>query len=178
MYMDPKYKININRTDPFWICREQETDYFKKSCFDDFKDIIMVISNNDFAQAAKFVEGIKEDNFAQGAIDNLATFNAYSILRQPDYNYAIDICHNLQDRLHIACVAGLGAGFMTAGDPGKEYIKALELCESSRITEEERAGCFKRVLHASWVQYSPVIHEKVCSLVTKTDKEGIGECNL
>jgi plastocyanin len=176
LYLDPKYKITVDKKDPFWICREQETDYFKKACFDDFKDIIMVIANNDFREAAKFVEGIKEDHFAQGAIDNLATYNAYIILRKPDFNYAIDICHSLQPRLHVDCISGLGAGFMTAGDPGKEYVKAIELCKSPRITKEEREGCFRRILHASQVQYSPEKHKEVCFLVDAVDLKGVGEC--
>jgi len=164
MYLGSKYKLNLDRSDPLAICRKQETSYFKKACFDDFKDILMVITDDDFAKAAKFIEGITEDEYAQGAIDNLATYNAYIILRKPDYNYAIDICHNLQSRLHVACVSGLGAGFMTAGFPDQEYVKAIELCKSPRITKDERAGCFKRVLHLSYLRYSSAKHQEVCAL--------------
>lgn len=177
IYQDPKYKLVLDKKDPFWICRQQEEGYFKHACFTDFKDIIMVISNQDFAKAAIFVEGIKDDYYAQAAIDNLATYAAYNILRQPSYDYAIDICHALQPRLHVDCISGLGAGFMTAGTPDLEYVKAVELCHSSRITKSERAGCFKRVLHASSLRYSPMIHQRVCGLVSEKDKKDIGFCS-
>lgn len=176
LYQKPQYKLTLDRKDPFWICRQQDKDYFRRACFDDFKDIIMAISNNDFAQAAKFVEGIEEDSYAATAIDNLATYAGYFILRKPSYDYAIDICHNLQPRLHVGCVSGLGAGFMTAGEPDREYIKALELCGSTRITRDESRGCFTRVLRLSKLRYTPEIHKYVCSLVDKKDKENLEPC--
>jgi len=178
MYFEPKYKLKLNYDDPFFDCRRQTKPYFKQACYNNFKVLVMKISDMDFRKAADYIEDIKEDFYAQSAIDSLATYNGYFILRNLDYKYAIDICHDLQPRLHEDCIAGLGAGFMTGGEPDREYIKAVELCKSPDITGKESEACFRRVLHASSLRYSPDKHKEVCQLAGSKNTQDMGYCNL
>jgi len=165
IYPDPKYKLNLNPSDPFWICRQQKKSYFKHACYDDFKTLIMSIEKNDFLKAARYIEQVNEDDYAKDAMDNLATYYVYYILKDSDYTDAIDKCHSLQERLQTACIRGLGAGFMTAGIPDKEYIRSLELCSSPLITEEERNGCHDRVVRLIQLRYSAEKYKSICQTV-------------
>lgn len=164
-YTKPEY--NLDKQDPFWICRQQSKDYFKHACYDDLKTLTMSLADNDFAKAIRlYYETIAGDTYAADAIDNLATFAGYSILRNNTIQDAINICHRAQKRLQIPCIRGLGAGFMTAGAPDEEYKKALgEVCGSSLLNEEERAGCFERVLWVSYARYSSEKHREICATV-------------
>jgi len=165
IYTDPKYKLNLNPNDPFWICRHQTKSYFKHACYEDFKTLIMSIEKNDFLKAARHIEQVIEDEYAKGAMDNLATYYIYFILKDSDYTNTIDKCHKLQSRLQVACIRGLGAGFMTAGIPDKEYVRALELCSSPLITEEERNGCHDRVVRLIQLRYNAEKYKSICQTV-------------
>lgn len=165
MYSDPKYKLKLNRDDPFWSCRQQSKAYFKHACYDDFKTLIMTITSNDFLKAARFIEEIEEDSYAQDAMDNLATYYVYYLLKNKDYSDPINECHSLQQRLQASCIRGLGAGFMTAGIPDKEYVRALEVCSSPLITQEERDGCYQRVVRLIQQRYNPEKYKVICQTI-------------
>ena len=166
-YTKPEYRLDTH--DPFWICRQQQKSYFKHACYDDLKTLTMLLADNNFAKAiGLYYENIPEDTYAADAIDNLATFAGYSILRNNTINDAINTCHRAQKRLRIACIRGLGAGFITAGTPDEEYKRALgEVCGSSLLNEEERSGCFERVLWVSYARYSSEKHREICATVLK-----------
>lgn len=165
MYSDPKYKLKLDPNDPFWACRQQSKPYFKHACFDDFKALIMSMTNNDFSKAAHFIEAVPEDDYAYDAMDNLATYYVYFLLKDNNYTDPINKCHNLQPRLQVACIRGLGAGFMTAGIPDKEYIRALEVCSSPLINQQERDGCYDRVMRLIELRYSPEKFQDICKTV-------------
>lgn len=165
IYLDPKYKLNLNRDDPFWICRQQTKSYFKHACYDDFKTLIMSLTKNDFLKAARYIEQVAEDEYAKDAMDNLATYYVYYLLKDTDYSDGINKCHSLQERLRVACIRGLGAGFMTAGIPDREYIRALEICKSPLITEDERDGCYGRVVRLIALRYSPQKYKAICQTI-------------
>ncbi len=170
MYLDPKYKLNLDKKDPFRICRQQETSDIKHACYDDFKAMIFTLGDNDFAKAAKYLEAVKEDTFAQDAMDNLATYYVYFLLKDPDMSQAVATCHRLQARLRTFCISGLGTGLMTAGVPDQDYIRALDFCHSLLLTTDEQAGCFKRVLWLTKNRYSADMQMKICQTVDEKDR--------
>jgi len=164
-YTKPEYRLD--KQDPFWICRQQSKSYFKHACYDDLKTLTMSLADNNFAKTiGLYYENIPEDTYAADAIDNLATFAGYSILRNNTINDSINTCQRTQKRLQIPCIRGLGAGFMTAGIPDEEYKRALgEVCGSHLLNEEERDGCFERVMWVSYARYSREKHREICATV-------------
>lgn len=166
MYTGSTYGLKVNKDDPFEICRQQKKDSYKHACFDDFKALIMHLQNNNFVKAARYIEGIQEDVFAQGAIDNLATYYVYYLLKDPDYKRPISECYSLQERLHADCISGLGAGFMTASTPGKEYVRALELCSNSEVLPQDQDACHSRVIRLIRLRYSLNEYRKICNGVS------------
>ena len=165
-YLQPEYKLD--KSDPFWICRQQSKPYFKHACYDDLKTLTMTLADNDLASAVRFYEQIAEDDYATDAMDNLTTFAGYAILRDNTLDDAISVCHKTQKRLQVACIRGLGAGFMTAGKPDEEYKRAIgDVCGNALLTEEERIGCFERVLWVSYARYPIEKHREICATVPK-----------
>ncbi len=171
MYGKKEYKLTLDKSDPFNICREQEKPWYKAACFDNFKALIMSIQGNNFLKAAEYVEGIDEDIFAKGAIDNLATYYVYFLLKTPDYKKPISECYTLQKRLHADCISGLGAGFMTAGTPGEEYRRALALCSDSSINFTDKDACHNRVVRLIRLRYSKEKYLEICKSVPSDFKK-------
>lgn len=165
MYLAPQYGLKLDKSDPFRICREQKRPEFRHACYDDFKALILTISNNDFAKAAQYIESIQETPYAYDAMDNLATYYVYYLLKEPDLSKPINICHSLQSRIQVACIRGLGAGFMTAGIPDQEYVRAIQFCNSSLLTDEEKDACFERVIGTIYYRYSRQKAEKICATI-------------
>ncbi len=166
MYGKKEYKLTLDKSDPFRICREQKKPWYKAACYDNFKALIMSIQENNFVEAAKYVEGITGDVFARGGIDNLATYYVYFLLKTPDYAKPISECYSLQKRLHADCISGLGAGFMTAGVPGDEYKRALELCSDPSVNFIDQDACHSRVVRLIRLRYSKEKYLEICKSVS------------
>lgn len=165
LYLQPEYNLPIDRNDPFAICRKQQETYFRHACYDDLKSFILPLENYNLTAAAQHIAAITdEDEYAIDAMDNLATFYVYYIL-DSGFEETIKECQALDPLLREPCISGLGAGFMTAGIPDKEYEKALELCSSRLLKRTERDGCYGRVLGVSFGRYPREKHGYVCSLV-------------
>lgn len=165
IYLDPKYKLTLNRQNPYAFCDQFTKPYIKHACYDDFKTLPMVIENNNFAKAAYYPSKIPEDKYAADAMDNLSTYVIYFMPKEEDLIEAIHVCHNVERRLQVRCITGLGAGLMTAGIPDREYERALNFCRNSLLTEEERDACYGRVLDVSYSRYPKQKFHEVCKTV-------------
>lgn len=165
MYVKGKFGLTPDEKDPYAICRAQSRSAYKHACYDDFKILILKIKNNNFIEAAKYIEEIEDDKMAQGAIDNLATYYVYSLLKEPAYEKPIKECYQLSLRLHKDCIAGLGAGFMIAGTPGTEYKRALELCSNPMLKTPDMEGCYDRVIRLIKLRYNKGKYVDICKTV-------------
>jgi hypothetical protein len=165
MFADKKYGLKVDPNDPFYTCRQQQKTIFRHGCYDDFKTLLFYLAGNDFVKAAHYIEEVPETDYAVDAMDNLATYYIYFILQDKDASQAINKCHTLQPRLHNSCIAGLGAGFMTAGTPDREYIQALAVCTSKLITTEERSACYNRIIPLIRLRYSQDKYQAICQTI-------------
>ncbi len=171
MYLEPKYKLNLDKNDPYAICRKQKESYFKHACYDDLKGLVFELGNSDLAQAAALVDTIEGDNYAGDAMDNLASYYVYFMLKDNDDSDDIQTCLSLSPRLQTGCITGLGAGLMTAGLPDQEYIRALDLCRSTLLNEDQQTACYGRVLGVSYSRYSQKKLQEVCSTVDEKNRQ-------
>jgi len=168
MYLNPEqYGLAFNPQDPYQFCREQKvSSYFREACYEDFKIIPMSLESNNFEKAARYVEEIKEDQYAVAAMDTVASFTTYYLLRDiKDRENAIKSCYSLQERLWASCIAGLGAGFLGQATPEKEYVMALEVCNSSLVQEKERVACYERVGRLINLRYPKQKAHAICNTV-------------
>lgn len=162
-----RFKLKLDPTDPYRFCRTLTDWRFKEACYEDFKIIPMAIEQNDFLKAARHVEKIQDDRDAFAAMDTIATYAVYYILRDPSRTEeAIRVCYQLQEKLWPSCIAGLGAGFMSAGVPNKEYKQALAVCQAVPIRgKTEREACFSRVGFLIAIRYPEAKRLEICATV-------------
>ena len=147
---------------PFAICEHfSNVTYIKAACLDDMKTFISFLTDGDFVAAAKFIEQIPEDEYAIGAIDNLATYRVYNLF-DTGFDQALVDCYLIQDRLQSACVRGISVGYMGQGTPGEEYVEAIKVCKSPLVKNEHREECFDRTMTFAQERYSKDKHAQLC----------------
>ncbi|MCH7730573.1 hypothetical protein IID21_03545 [Patescibacteria group bacterium] len=170
MHYDPKYKLEINNADPYWICQKQTVGYFKKPCYEEMNTLTLRSSGNDFSKASFHVENIEESEYAVFAIQSLAAYASSFAIKDASYREFIATCQSLSEHLKIPCVAGFAAGLLEHGPPEREYVAALDYCASEMLTEKEKEACYKRLLGGAWHLYSSQKYQDICNLVAREYK--------
>lgn len=126
--------------DPLSLCRQME-EKFKDPCYVSMNLPLMNYTNGDFLKAASFVEGIENDQYAKHAMLNLVLPLGVRNINKKNHDEVIQMCRSLQERLQIECLQGYAFSFMENGEPGTEYIKALDFCKSEILNKEEKREC-------------------------------------
>ena len=154
-----RYQLSLNRDDPLWICRTQP-DRFKRACYTQMVIAVMNVTGNDFAKSAQILDNIPEDDFARESLSGLVVERVR--LGSTDYGQTVSFCRGLGNRFHFPCITGFGEGFLKYGPPQKEYIKAVDFCSSSLLTDEEKTSCFKRILPILRTWYTAEKAKQIC----------------
>lgn len=167
-FSEGKLQLTSLRNDPLSICRQQQ-DFGKMDCYTQMNGVLNSVAGGRLKESAKFVEAIDEDKYAIEAIITLA---APTIdITNPDYTDDIQVCRNLQKRLHLPCIKGLVLGFMLRGQPGIEYEQAIKFCKLSTFSEDERESCNELLLRHSSEMYSKDTMKIICSQVESQHKQ-------
>lgn len=157
-----KYNLSLNKDDPLEICRTQP-DKYKRACYTQMVIAVMNVAGNDFEESAKVLDTIPEDNWALESLSGLVVERVR--LEKTNYQETINFCRRLGDRFHLACIRGFGEGFLKYGPPQTEYLKAVDFCASSLLTDEESGVCFGRILPILRIWYTVEKAQQICKLV-------------
>ncbi len=166
------HKLPINSNDPLWFCHQLGNAIYKKTCYEEMNTALFILSGKVFPRSAKFIEAIKEDEFALSGIRSLAGVFGMSLVQNENFDKFISDCRKLQERLGLSCIKGFAAGLIEGGSPGQEYLKALKFCESEPLNEVEKRACFEEALRLSSLYYPKEKHQLVCSLVDTNFRKG------
>lgn len=166
LYTNPKYKL-VLKEDPYWICKDQSKLYFKKPCFEEMNTWALRLGNYDFSKAKLFVEKINDDIYAGHAMRSLATYAAKFALERKNSNDFILSCRATKQHLQHHCIDGFVGGLFEFGMPGKEYHIALEFCNQSRLSHQEKMVCYTSFNWFSSLHYSEKQQKSPCALIEK-----------
>lgn len=168
LYSEGKLKLASIRDDPLSICRKQQ-DFVKMDCYTQMNGVLNMIAGGKLKESAKFVEAIDEDKYA---IEAIITIAAPTVdITKTDFTEDINICRNLQKRLHLPCIKGLVLAFLLKGLPGVEYEKAMTFCELYLLSEDEKEACFELLLRHSSEMYAPDTMNIICNKVESQHKK-------
>lgn len=169
-----RYKLSINKDDPFWICKLQP-DRYKEACYSQFVVIIMNITANNHIQSAQIIDSIEEDAYALPTLEALVVERVR--LQDTNYQQTINYCRSLPKRFNITCIQAFGSGFLKYGPPQTEYIKALDFCSSGLLTDTEKTYCYNRVLSLLRQYYSAEKSQTICQSVQTKYQQGLCQYN-
>jgi len=156
-YIKDDYDLSINKEDPLWVCHEQQ-DKYKEPCYGNMIPLLFWLEDNDFSQAAYYIESIGEETQEISAIKYLAGLGAL----YEGSEYAVEDCRFLKKHLRLPCIEGFVQGFLEHGEPGLEYQEAFSFCRSLSMTYQEKEACFRYALNlGGW--YSKEKVKEICA---------------
>lgn len=157
-----RYNLSLNREDPLSICRTQPEKY-KRSCYTQMVVAVMNVTGNDFQKSAQILDTIPEDEWATESLSGLIV--ELVRLGKTEYQETINFCRQLPPRFYLPCIIGFGEGFLKYGPPQTEYIKAVDFCSSTLLTDEEKKACFGRILSILRIWYTKEKAQSICKSV-------------
>jgi hypothetical protein len=166
-YIEGKLQLVSIKDDPLLICRQQQ-DFGKLDCYTQMYGVLSQVSEGNLSKAAKFIETIPEDKYA---VDSMIDLGGAMVNIHGEQNGNISICRNLQARLHLPCIQGIVLAFLLKGQPGIEYERAINFCNSSILSGQEKQSCFNLLLRHSKQGYTVDKVNTICSKVDSRYKK-------
>jgi plastocyanin len=162
-WMNLQYGLVSNKKDPLGLCRTQITREREHACYYEYAMRIHGLAGDDIEKIAElFIDQIEDDYMATVAIGSAVATVIEAQLDQDDFVKYMLACRNLAERLQKSCTTNIIYGVIYHGEPGQEYVKALLLCGSSKLGEEEKQVCYKKI--ATYLPvYWPNKREEICS---------------
>ena len=149
MYKDPKYRLTVNKADPYLICENLRPDFFKRSCYEEMNTIVLYIADFDLKKSLLYIPKIEEETYAASAVESLSSYGAKvrdRSARETENKKVITNCRVLSGNISLACIRGYGAGLVEFGTPEREYEESLSFCQNGDLSDEEKNSCLHRVL--------------------------------
>ncbi|MCP6719992.1 MAG: cupredoxin domain-containing protein [Patescibacteria group bacterium] len=159
-----QYGLSFDKKDPLGFCHN-EPDRYQLSCYYEFAQVLDSAGDRDLATIAKFVEGIPEDTLAGMIINTAAAGVVQGDITNDDFTNYILECRKTGERLRLQCIRGVVGGLLAHGEPGKEYIKALKLCDAGLLLEDEHKACFHNTLNGIKTIYPREKVEQICKTI-------------
>ena len=186
---DSKYKLDIVKEDPYWLCGLQPGEY-KEACYTNMMPAFWRDTETNFLKIASRIEAIEEesddysvrsmvegvvqqqDNYRVRSIVISALFHEYAKSDLKKAKEGVRVCHLLKDpRSRLPCIEGLSGAFMKYGEPNVEYIKGLQFCSSDILVEDEQTVCFEHILSRLQIWYSLDKAGEICQSVPEKYKK-------
>jgi len=161
-YINGEYGLDIAKSDPLLLCRQQEKDLYKEACYGNMNSVLFWMFDNNFEEAALFTLKKVENVYIPLAINYLAGLYASNSLPVFSSEDVIDDCKAL-GTFSSMCVEGFVQGLLEHGAPGEEYKKAIMFCDSTLLTSEEKDICYTESISRLSEWYSPETTVTICT---------------
>lgn len=156
-----QYDFKIDITDPFAICFSQIEQY-RKDCFFQIAPQLSGLTHNNLSDTLKVVKRIPDPYFENTAMLSLINFTSQKDSND-EYLQFIAKCQKRDSRISDLCIPAVIVSIFNSGTPDEEYVKAVTLCSSKAFSENDKKGCFRRILISSRDIYEGAKVKKICA---------------
>ena len=169
-YVKGDYGLSVNTKDPLWVCREQPERY-RNECYMSMYGVLRYVTGDNFLQAARFIEDIDEDRYADSAIMHLAMSRSASVGNENDYINGITLCQALEARLRTPCIQGYAFGLFEHNTSGEGHDEPLRFCALAVLSQEQRRACLEYIFSylSLWYPSEKVHH--ICATAEEQYRE-------
>jgi len=151
---EKKYGLKMNEEEPLQFCNDQKEKKVAYACFYEFGMRITNYAKDDLVKIARdYIKPSYDIEISKMIIDSAAASLLERHLSDTSYNYLVKECLQIPIIFKESCLSGLSGGFLAHGDPGQEYIKAIELCNSKELSESDKNICFNSLVHKFTMNY-------------------------
>lgn len=164
-YIGGQYGLSIKTTDPLALCSRQKVVY-KEACYGNMNSLALVVGENDFTAAAKYLLTMPDPEYRARAIQYLGSLTAMNYVGTDKPLAAmVTACNRLSGGFSLDCVKGFDHGLLEHGRPDAPYIQALEFCKEPGLTATERDGCYSVALGELRGWFSDAQSRTICASV-------------
>ncbi|HET7713709.1 MAG TPA: hypothetical protein VFK94_05500, partial [Patescibacteria group bacterium] len=130
-YAFENYGLAANPVDPFYLCRKQRTETYRRACHVDIGLHFISTKNLNLPEAAEFIrQNVAEESsraeLLLAQISQEIQDNAAAGLELP---LLISTCQEFSGLTRQKCFRGIIEGIFISGLPGSEYQEGLRLCQ-------------------------------------------------
>ncbi len=168
-YIDREYNLEPDPNDPLKVCRVQK-EIYKDPCYISLNVLLMSLAGGDLAEAARFIEVIPEADYAYHAMLNLAAAFASVDIESPAPRGAA-ACREVAPSLIKPCVQGYAFAFLEHGEPGVEYVKAIDFCSSPVLSPDEKKSCQEYIFNYLPQWYAEDKARTICQGLVVEDRD-------
>ncbi len=167
-YTGNQYGLEMNASDPTWICRKQP-ELYKGPCFIEV-GIAWVMKQEgaldyDFDKAAAFVNSI--DDPIGEEVSAFTLGSEYIRVHRSEFSDGSDMienCNLFTGKNNDSCISGAVLGLINWGLRGEEFKDALSFCKNDLMSERQRGACFDYFLPRLRTLYLEEKADEVCAL--------------
>lgn len=137
-YRDPTFSLDIDKKDPYALCRSQKERYERESCHDQMNTYISA-STQTFDEALSLAIFSAAEEYKVLAVETTAATMATRILKQSTDTFEsyITSCKAVPFVYAQACIRGIASGLIELGKPEHEADVALRFCAQSDPHNDE-----------------------------------------
>jgi len=166
-FFEPKYRLPLDNSDPYAICRTQKLEYQKKACYDQMNSYV-VPSTQSFAEALALAATTPEKEYRQLTVTTVAALAAKQTLASnSDAARDLGACLRLETGLRVTCANGFANGLIEFGLPGDEFTIPLAACAEAGDLAK---SCFDGVARAAYDRVDRATQERVCLAMRTVDE--------
>lgn len=164
-----KYGLKVNTKDPLKFCEEQSNHDRILACFYEYSMRLSGLAKDDMVKTARdYIKSTYDKELAEIIIDSATAGLVEKYLSETNFDFLIKQCYQISQDLKESCMSGLNGGLLVHGTPGKEYVKAIALCDSKELSENEKDACFKNLMNKITRRYQKEkIAKDICPVVPK-----------
>ncbi len=146
-WMDAKeYGLKMDEKEPLEFCNKQKDKETVTACFYEYAMRLTSLAKDDIVKiATEYIKPSYDEVLSEMIIDSAAASLVERYLSLTNYDFLVERCLKIPTNLKHACLSGMSGGFIAHGEPGKEYTKAIVVCNSKVLSEIDKDWCFSNL---------------------------------
>lgn len=163
-----KYGLSFDKKAPFQTCLI-EVSKNREPCYLQIASKLYSAAQGNLYKMAGFIQNLPETDLGlKKRITQLAFFNVVNqnITAQQFSKYLND-CENIFQLNSQDCINGMVRGLFQTAEPGNEYSKVLDICNSTLLSEEDKIACMDNVFKYVKNNNSEAKFKQLCQKVNE-----------
>lgn len=183
VYFFDEYGVTILPQHALGLCAISPPE-FLPICYNYLSTLFYKLADNNFTAAIDMAVRYAPTSYQTVAVNAIASSEA-SNRNSATWSEAWAVCQSLEDSLSSACAEGYSRQLVQSGEPGAEYVSAMQFCSLSGLEESDVRSCFEgmkgellrkfstKVLREQCKRHAAT-EELICSETFTSDQSGDG----
>ncbi len=160
------FTLEMDPSNPWELCKNQVKPE-NLECYDQLVPVLFSKVDLDLEAAGRLVAQISDAEIQRVAMIHLGSMPSYTIVsKTEDYSQIVQSCRRFASPLDRDCLYGFSGAITRIGALPEAQARSIRFCESSYLTEAERAVCYDSVRQQISIHYSEREAVRFCERIS------------